>query len=479
MKKYSLEFWFLAGFMILQQVFLWFLQVMGYYSGKNLILEDFHSVAAIAMGLILILRWLKKYREGIEADETAEGRLTAEPERGKKKWQIKSFLTADNIAKLLLFVLLILGALSTAFGLDPFQSLTGRFNRFEGLYSLAAYYFLCWFGLNLKSEKEQKLLLYIFCGIGAFASAVGILSLYYVIPEALDPYWQGRSAIPYGNPNFYASMMSMVEAVSFGMFVYGQGRKLRAVGMITFIMSIIATFGCQSTSAVVGNIMIFLITFFMETLVFLRTKAKKKESDIDAGKDTSFDAKADFKKRMLSALLMLAVYIGCATFVNETSGRDIVLGEIESNINYIDEGFTSDKMFSNRMIIWKYCFQEIKKYPLLGVGPENLILITRVDGNSDELKTYDKAHNEYINVMICEGIPAAIINIAFLFVIFVPWILNWRKRTKSFVGVSMFLAFFAYIAQAFFNISMIQVAPYFWIICGLSKSGGVSASTAE
>ena len=27
-------------------------------------------------------------------------------------------------------------------------------------------------------------------------------------------------------------------------------------------------------------------------------------------------------------------------------------------------------------------------------------------------------------------------------------------------------AFFGYIAQAFFNISVIQVAPYFWMICG-------------
>lgn len=190
----------------------------------------------------------------------------------------------------------------------------------------------------------------------------------------------------------------------------------------------------------------------METVLVLRNRTERKQL---------------YRKRMLSALILLVIYIGAASLVRTESGGNVFWEEIQKDISYTDEGATSDKMFSNRMIIWKYCFEMIGDYPFVGVGPENLKAITNFYDTPEELKIYDRAHNEYINLMICEGIPAVTVYIIFLFVIFIPGVRDWKKKENGYVYLSLFLAFFAYIAQAFFNISTIQVAPYFWVICGL------------
>ena len=74
-----------------------------------------------------------------------------------------------------------------------------------------------------------------------------------------------------------------------------------------------------------------------------------------------------------------------------------------------------------------------------------------------------------------EGILALIFYLVFLFALFIPGIALFVKKKKDEYGnsvkdevamISLF-AFFGYIAQAFFSISVIQVAPYFWLICGL------------
>ena len=64
--------------------------------------------------------------------------------------------------------------------------------------------------------------------------------------------------------------------------------------------------------------------------------------------------------------------------------------------------------------------------------------------------------------------------LAFLFALFFPGVMSFFQRkkkapkdvTRDVLSKIVLFAFFGYIAQAFFNISVIQVAPYFWMICG-------------
>ena len=65
------------------------------------------------------------------------------------------------------------------------------------------------------------------------------------------------------------------------------------------------------------------------------------------------------------------------------------------------------------------------------------------------------------------GIPALIIYLGFLALIVLPKMKIMFKDKTSFI---IFLIILSYLAQAFFNISTIGVAPLFWMILGLSDN---------
>ena len=77
----------------------------------------------------------------------------------------------------------------------------------------------------------------------------------------------------------------------------------------------------------------------------------------------------------------------------------------------------------------------------------------------------DKAHNDYLQRLLCESIFSLIIYIVFLTVLFFD-----DLKEKNLFYKCIFLGFFAYIVSIFFNISVIRVAPIYWIIVGLLMS---------
>ena len=64
-----------------------------------------------------------------------------------------------------------------------------------------------------------------------------------------------------------------------------------------------------------------------------------------------------------------------------------------------------------------------------------------------------------------EGLLSLVVYIIFLAVLFFVYI-----REKNLFYKCIFLGFFAYIVSIFFNISVIRVAPIYWIIVGLLMS---------
>ena len=134
----------------------------------------------------------------------------------------------------------------------------------------------------------------------------------------------------------------------------------------------------------------------------------------------------------------------------------------------------SKKLGTNRIIIWTMTLELIAKQPLVGCGPDNLKdgLIRNSTGTLLEYvkrvkKFPDKAHNEYLHIAATIGIPALIIYLGFLALIILPKMKIMFKDKISFI---IFLIILSYLAQAFFNISTIGVAPLFWMILGLSDN---------
>jgi len=80
----------------------------------------------------------------------------------------------------------------------------------------------------------------------------------------------------------------------------------------------------------------------------------------------------------------------------------------------------------------------------------------------------DKAHSEVLHIMAVSGIPAALVYLSFLIVIY------WKNRKFILHHNSTTILAFAvstYLVQGLFNISVIAVAPLFWILLGVYARG--------
>ena len=81
------------------------------------------------------------------------------------------------------------------------------------------------------------------------------------------------------------------------------------------------------------------------------------------------------------------------------------------------------------------------------------------------------AHNEYLHTIVTQGVFAGINYIAMLVYAVVTGVKtvinteNYEKRAITWILLGMFAG---YAAQAFVNGSVINVAPYFWIVVGMT-----------
>jgi O-antigen ligase len=126
---------------------------------------------------------------------------------------------------------------------------------------------------------------------------------------------------------------------------------------------------------------------------------------------------------------------------------------------------------SGRVQIWKMTLKAIGENPILGTGPENLKEHFNRTNNEGFIayqkrtgKTVDKAHSEILHIAAVSGIPAAIIFILFLTTLF------WHKRRILFnfnSSTILAMCITVYFLQSLFNISIITVAPLFWVLLGV------------
>lgn len=127
---------------------------------------------------------------------------------------------------------------------------------------------------------------------------------------------------------------------------------------------------------------------------------------------------------------------------------------------------------SGRIMIWNITIKIIQKHPLWGVGPEHLKasmyndndLIKLGNEYKQEKNTYiDKAHSEILQMAAIGGIPALIL---FLSIVTLSISKAFSSYKTNAISLALTLVIIAYFIQSLFNISVIAVAPIFWILLG-------------
>lgn len=346
----------------------------------------------------------------------------------KKKYKI-------DYTDILMYILGILGIISTIFAVDVKTSIWGEVIRYEGLLSLFYYYLLFLNVKNMRNEKYKKKIINVLIVTAVVQFVYSLLQVYTISPM-IQHFFKPHMAIgTEGNPNFYGSYMVMITLVTVVLYAIRGEKKYFWLSVFFFIGLCLA----NSTGPILGFILAYIFFF----LIFFK--------------------KIKIKKFLLLTIILIGlffivdksvVYVHKYKFNNKIESNYNVKKEIMNSTINIQNG----KFGNGRLRIWINTIPAIKEYFWIGCGIDNFANVYP----QKKYLIYDKAHNIYLQMLVTNGIFALSTYCAICLIIF----LKGFKFKKSF-QIALYIAFVGYSIQAFANISVIDVAPIFFIILGL------------
>ncbi|MCL1792770.1 MAG: O-antigen ligase family protein [Oscillospiraceae bacterium] len=134
----------------------------------------------------------------------------------------------------------------------------------------------------------------------------------------------------------------------------------------------------------------------------------------------------------------------------------------------IMHGNFDDKFGSGRGWVWKRGFSVLFDRPIFGSGPDAFYYALGNDLQLESLEVnrvyFDKAHNIFLQIAVCMGIPALLSYLAFLGGLF-------ASAVKKAFGNPLILAFGAaavsYTIQSFFCVEVPLTTPLVWVCFGV------------
>lgn len=355
-----------------------------------------------------------------------------------------------NYYDIIVFLILILLMIVTNNSIDIDTSIWGAYKRNEGFLSVLCYYLLF---LNSKSldEKQINIVIKVFFGVGIIQFVYCLLQVFFRFPGLQLFSLNGVNYMAMGfqgNPNFLGSYCIMLLGLALMLYFVKSERKYFVLSIIFFINLILA----QST----GPFFAFIILFIF-MIVFMKIKG------IIDWKKIGFVC-ASFILTFI--IVSNGVELYCKKVFNDKIVSSYTIkGDILNTLNLFgvskgnnEENITIEDYGSGRITIWKNTLKVVPKYFWLGSGIDTFGYVYQKGGNV----YYDKAHNEYLQIIVTEGIFTLISYLSLLLLLFIDGV----KSNNKLIWVLM-MAFIGYALQAFLNISVNTVAPTFYIIMGM------------
>lgn len=244
------------------------------------------------------------------------------------------------------------------------------------------------------------------------------------------------------NPNFFGTYMLICAAFALGLYI-DEKKIIKSMIYLVFLgLFVIGLLISNTASTVVG----FGAAVIIALIYCIKNKYIKK-------------------------IIFLVLIVVGTTFAVYKTGKTILIKDmvkVGKQSTEIAKGNVKESYGTNRIYIWKNTLKIVPQNLIHGVGIDNFYyafngkaLVTK-DG-----KTYfDKVHNEYLQILITEGIFCLIAYLALYLVIGLRGIKNSFKNKEIYI----FIPVVGYLVQAFFNISVIEVAPIFFVALGFCDS---------
>lgn len=363
-----------------------------------------------------------------------------------ERQNIKYYIAFDNTNAMLLvyFTLLVV---SLFFARNIPLALSGRPYRMEGLSTILLYFlvFITARSVACSDERLYKRTVITACIVAAY----GIFQYYGIDPFPRDFIRIGwdRPFSTMGNPNFLGSYLVLILPLASHFYIRQSNKKhLLAFGLLFWCL--LAT---NTRSAWIGFIVSMLVYY---TFIFLRAQGFTKLE----------------KKRSIMVLLVCVLLLVSFNMQSENQFSNRFSSIFSDAVEVVNDSEGSGSGGAGRIFIWKKVIQLIEMKPLFGHGIENLQIPFRelCEKENDAAYAYlfetDRAHNEYLHIAVSSGILSLIAYLLFL--------ANVLKRGRLKIqhtpmALPIFVAIIGYLAQAFFNISVVSVAYVFWAFLGL------------
>lgn len=369
-----------------------------------------------------------------------------------------------DIFDYLFYILIITGIISVIFSIDKSYAILGKEFRHEGFLSILSYYLL-FINWKINGTKEDiKKFIKLLVVIALLNSVYALLQIYtnfnFIIRFDLDPMMASGLC---GNPNFFGSYI--VTVISIITYIFMINKKISIKDILIIILLFISLINCQST----GPFLTYIIFLFL-MIIYLLVKRNFK-----------------LKKFLIVLFVLILTYLGVyLTNKYQIKSYRCELCDLKNEVIKVNKKENSDNnidITNGRLEIWQNSIDIFVKYPIVGVGFDNYELAypnPKIDNsftfalttnNETKKETHidyyvvDNAHNVYLHTLISTGILGLVPHLILCLLTFIKGL-----KSKDKLETILLAGFVAYSIQAFANISVIQVAPIYYIIIGLMLS---------
>lgn len=374
----------------------------------------------------------------------------------------KKKIIKPNYFDYIIYVLIFAGIISSIFAMNYNTSIFGYTKRYEGFIAILSYY-LIFLNSRLINWDDKYKLLNILIIIGLFQSLYAILQVIFKVPFVMKFKWYWMASGLNSNPNFFGSYMVMLGLISIGMYLfYNKYHIFYFISSIVFAFTLVLS---QSTGPLIGY---FVGLFILLLIVLVRKIKVGRKLNILCislvitflfgvyGTDYLFNNVYHYKN-MDNYTIKGDIDRG---FIYGCNLLNLDCHFIRKNTHLIDtDNITLDQLSTNRFTIWKNTLPIIKDNYLIGVGLDNFGISYQKYYHNPLV---DKVHNVYLQILVTNGIIGFIPYMMWLVLIFIYGVKNFSNNI-----IIVLIPFIGYLFQAIFNISVVDVAPIFYMLSGM------------
>jgi len=195
------------------------------------------------------------------------------------------------------------------------------------------------------------------------------------------------------------------------------------------------------------------------------------DSPSDASPNSSSDAPPDAPIKWKLGVILMAACLVVALIGVEVAGRPDAETGVGAGMIYeareILHGNIRDEFGTNRIYIWRHALALFPDNPIIGSGPDTFRFVFPPEAQFRYDEFYENAHNEYIHILVSQGILGLLAYLVFLGGIFLKAVpISFRNPLVAVILV----AFTCYCAQAFFNLSLPITSQILWVFAGMLAS---------